>query len=65
MVDPTSMSTEVVTVNTEAGIGGLAVSVVRWGSGGAEGELELEKQPSSSSFRALASSSNCLEMHSS
>jgi len=58
VVEPTSMSTEVVTVKTEAGMGGEEVRVVRFLGvrGGAEGELH----PSSSSFKARASSSSCL-----
>ena len=53
------MSTEVVTVKTEAGMGGEEVRVVRFLGvrGGAEGELD----PSSSSFKARASSSSCLD----
>ena len=62
------MSTEVVTVKTEAGMGGEEVRVVRFLEvrlvvrflgvrGGAEGELP----PSSSSFKARASSSSCLD----
>ena len=63
VVEPTSMSTEVVTVKTEAGMGGEEVRVVRFLGvrGGAEGELD----PSSSSFKARASSSSCLDRRSS
>ena len=52
-----SGSGEVVTVKTDAGIGGVEVTLL--GKGGAEGEIET---PSASSVRARASSSSCLQL---
>ena len=44
-------------MKTDAGIGGLEVTLL--GKGGAEGEIEI---PSASSVRARASSSSCLQL---